>query len=115
MATSLSPFATFAASTAPGAQSASSTSSSSSASGLGGVAPTEDTFLQLLVAQLKYQDPTTPADPTQFVSELAQFSQLEQTMQIRTDTDTLATAVTAPATAPVSSTPASGTTTQNGN
>jgi flagellar basal-body rod modification protein FlgD len=38
----------------------------------------EQTFLQLLVAQLKNQDPTNPADGTQFVAQLAQFSQLEQ-------------------------------------
>ena len=46
-------------------------------------------FLQLLVAQLKYQDPTSPQDPTQFVGELAQFSQLEQTLGIKQDTDTI--------------------------
>ena len=35
-------------------------------------------FLKLLVAQLKNQDPTNPADPTTFVTQLAQFQQLEQ-------------------------------------
>ena len=39
---------------------------------------TEQQFLQLLVAQLKNQDPLNPMDGTQFVSQLAQFSQLEQ-------------------------------------
>ena len=48
-------------------------------------APTEQMFLKLLVAQMKNQDPTNPSDPTQFVSELAQFSQLEQVIAIRTD------------------------------
>jgi flagellar basal-body rod modification protein FlgD len=42
----------------------------------------KDTFLQLLVAQLKYQDPMNPADGVQFLTQLTQFSQLEQTMQI---------------------------------
>ena len=35
-------------------------------------------FLTLLTAQLKYQDPMSPTDPTQFVAQLAQFSQVEQ-------------------------------------
>ena len=35
-------------------------------------------FLQLLVAQLQNQDPLNPTDGTQFLSELAQFQQLEQ-------------------------------------
>lgn len=36
-------------------------------------------FLNLLVAQLKNQDPLKPMDSSSFVAELAQFSQLEQT------------------------------------
>lgn len=40
----------------------------------------EQTFLQLFVSQLKNQNPLNPADGTQFVSQLAQFSQLEQTI-----------------------------------
>ena len=39
---------------------------------------TEQQFLQLLVAQLQNQDPLDPMDGTQFVSQLAQFSELEQ-------------------------------------
>jgi flagellar basal-body rod modification protein FlgD len=38
----------------------------------------KDLFLKLLVAQLKYQDPTSPADPTQFVTQTAQFSMVEK-------------------------------------
>lgn len=45
----------------------------------------KNTFLQLLVAQLKNQDPLSPADGTQFVTQLAQFSSLEQTTQMSTD------------------------------
>lgn len=39
----------------------------------------KDHFLTLLVAQLQYQDPLNPASDTEFVSQLAQFSQLEFT------------------------------------
>jgi flagellar basal-body rod modification protein FlgD len=45
----------------------------------------ESTFLQLLVAQIKNQDPTQPMDSTAFLSQLAQFSQLEQLVGIRKD------------------------------
>jgi flagellar basal-body rod modification protein FlgD len=41
---------------------------------------TESMFLQLLVAQLKNQDPSNPADSTQFVTQLAQFQTMEQSM-----------------------------------
>src|SRR2546426_6723245 len=46
-------------------------------------------FLQLLVAQLKGQNPLDPQDPTQFVSQLAQFSSLEELINIRTTLDTM--------------------------
>ncbi|MBI1758591.1 MAG: flagellar hook capping protein [Actinobacteria bacterium] len=35
-------------------------------------------FLTLLVAQLKYQDPSKPADSTAFLAETAQFTQVEK-------------------------------------
>jgi len=38
----------------------------------------KDTFLKLLVAQLKYQDPSNPADATQFMSQTAQFTMVEK-------------------------------------
>jgi flagellar basal-body rod modification protein FlgD len=38
----------------------------------------KDTFLKLLVAQLKYQDPTNPTDATQFMSQTAQFTVVEK-------------------------------------
>jgi flagellar basal-body rod modification protein FlgD len=41
-------------------------------------------FLQLLVAQLKSQNPLDPKDGTEFVAQLAQFSSLEELVNIRT-------------------------------
>lgn len=55
----------------------------------------KDAFLQLLVAQIKNQDPLNPTDGVQFLTQLAQFSQLEQTMGIRDDLKTLTSAVEA--------------------
>lgn len=81
-------------STTSPAPSSSATQSSSLAasSGLNSMV-TEQSFLQLLVAQLKNQDPLQPQDGTQFVSQLAQFSTLEQNIQMRTDLDSINTEV----------------------
>ncbi len=38
----------------------------------------KEAFLQLLVAQMRYQDPLEPTSNTEFVSQYAQFSQVEQ-------------------------------------
>ncbi len=43
---------------------------------------TKDMFLKLLVAQMKNQDPTNPASPDQLAAQLAQFSSLEQLIDI---------------------------------
>ena len=40
-------------------------------------------FLQLLIAQLKGQDPMNPVEGTEFVTQLAQFSSLEELIGIR--------------------------------
>jgi flagellar basal-body rod modification protein FlgD len=45
----------------------------------------KQTFLQLLVTQIKNQNPLNPTDGTQFLSQLAQFSELEQMINVNTN------------------------------
>jgi flagellar basal-body rod modification protein FlgD len=63
--------------------------SASGSNGVNGLA-NENTFLQLLVAQLKNQNPAQPMDGTTFVTQLAQFSELEQSLASRQDLDSIA-------------------------
>ncbi|MGY1825654.1 MULTISPECIES: flagellar hook assembly protein FlgD [unclassified Blastococcus] len=42
----------------------------------------KDTFLKLLVAQMKYQDPGNPADTNQLMAQTATFSQVEKLEEI---------------------------------
>lgn len=46
-----------------------------------------DTFLQLLVAQMKYQDPLEPTSNTEYISQYAQFSQVEQIQNMAASSD----------------------------
>ena len=71
----------------------STTTSTSSTSTAAASAATVDynSFLKLLVAELQNQDPTSPADPTQYMSQLASFSAVGQTIQTNTKLDTLLT------------------------
>ncbi len=54
----------------------------------------QSTFLTLLVSQLKNQNPSSPLDGTTFVTQLAQFSDLQQTLAVRQDMDTLSSKFT---------------------
>ena len=58
--------------TAPSSGTTSSTSSTSNDT------LDTNTFLKLLVAQLKYQDPSNPTDSSQFLAQTAQFTLVEK-------------------------------------
>lgn len=73
----------------PGAASSGSNSIAGAAAST--ATQTEDMFLQLFVAQLQYQDPLNPADGTQFVSQLAQLSELEQMTSMNQSVGTIQT------------------------
>lgn len=61
-------------------------SSTSGSSALG-----KDAFLQLLVTQMKNQNPLDPQDNTTFVSQLAQFSSVESLQNLNTSVGTIST------------------------
>ncbi|PHR60043.1 MAG: flagellar hook capping protein [Robiginitomaculum sp.] len=54
-----------------------------------GLADNFDTFLTLLTQQLQNQDPLSPVDSTQFVSQLVQFSSVEQQIAQNKNLETL--------------------------
>jgi flagellar basal-body rod modification protein FlgD len=71
---------------------ASTTAAKSSGSGSGSAASlTQANFLQLLTAQLKYQSPSNPADPTQMASEFAAISTVEGINALNTKLSNLST------------------------
>jgi flagellar basal-body rod modification protein FlgD len=87
----------------------SGTTTTTSATTASSVSVDQNMFLQLLVAQLQNQDPTNPMDSTTFVTQLAQFQQLEQSVNtgqdvtaIRSDLDQLVASQTSSATVPQS-------------
>jgi len=94
-------------------QASTASSSSSNASSSTTAPVTENMFLQLLVAQLQNQDPTNPADSTQFVTQLAQFQTMEQSMNqgqdisaIRQDADQIVASLNSSSTTNNAATPA---------
>ncbi len=70
-----------------------SSASSSASSAAAASAPTlgANDFLKLLMAQMQNQDPLQPTDSTQFVTQLAQFSQVQQSVAQSTTLGTIST------------------------
>lgn len=52
----------------------------------------KDMFLKLLIAQMKYQDPSAPTDSTTYVTQMAQFSEVEKLQSLVDSQTTLTTA-----------------------
>jgi flagellar basal-body rod modification protein FlgD len=69
---------------ATAATAAANSSSTSSASGVANTLSASD-FLQILVAEFQNQDPTSPTDPTQYASQMVEFSNLGQLQSINQD------------------------------
>jgi flagellar basal-body rod modification protein FlgD len=83
--------------TTGGATGTSNSSAKSGSTSLPDQLTSESTFLNLLVAQIKNQDPLNPTDSIQFVGQLVQFSQLEQLLSINQGVTTLASDLNPPA------------------
>lgn len=77
---------TYVAGTAP-------TSTSTSTSATAGGKLDKQAFLQLLCTQLQHQDPLDPQDNSQYISQLAQFSSLEQMTNVSSSMDKLSSIV----------------------
>ena len=71
----------------------SNTNSSSTTKPVADPLTSKDTFLKLLVAQIKNQDPMNPSDGLQCVTQLAQYSSLEQSMETNTQLTAIRAAV----------------------
>jgi flagellar basal-body rod modification protein FlgD len=73
-------------------------SSDGSITNAAGGAMGKDQFVKLLVAQMSNQDPLNPMDGQQMAAQLAQFSSVEQLININSKLDALATAIKAAST-----------------
>ena len=66
-------------------ESQSTSGSGSSSSSSSGTTITSDDFLQLLVAEMKNQDPTANTDPNEYINQLVQVNSLQQLISINQD------------------------------
>ncbi|WBO59336.1 hypothetical protein GT370_20300 [Acidocella sp. MX-AZ03] len=87
--TSLATSATGSVNAASVAASTTASTSASSGSGSAAGALTQNDFLKLLTAQLQYQSPMNPADPTQMASEFAQIATVDGVNKLNTQVSTL--------------------------
>ncbi len=73
---------------ATSATTSSTTSSSSTSSAL-----SQNDFLQILITQLKNQDPLSPTDTNEFVTEMCQLTSVQAITNMQTDLDNVASAM----------------------
>ena len=76
--------------TLPAGDTAGSTPTTQNAAALNGV--NADTFLNLLVSELQNQDPDNPTDPTQFLTQTAEFEEVEEMNAVQTSVSSMVTA-----------------------
>jgi flagellar basal-body rod modification protein FlgD len=69
--------------------SAGTTAGSGQASSTTSASLNYDSFLKLLTAQMQFQDPTKPMDATQFIAQLASFSNVEQSIKTNSKLDSI--------------------------
>jgi len=74
-----------------GASTAAATTASSTSSSKALVS--NDEFLQILIAQLQNQDPLNPTDANQFVTELAQMTQVQSLQNMETSLGSISTSL----------------------
>jgi flagellar basal-body rod modification protein FlgD len=67
----------------------------STGSATGSDLATKEVFLELLVAQIKNQNPLNPMDGVEFLGQLSQFTQVEQTLGMRQDLSRILSAIQA--------------------
>lgn len=67
----------------------SSTNKTSAASKTASGSIDYNTFLQLMIAEMRYQDPTNPTDTSEYMSQFAQFSTVEQGILTNNKLDSL--------------------------
>jgi len=70
-----------------------STSSSQSSTTTTNNELSESSFMTLLSAELQNQDPTSPMDPTEFVTQLAELNELQSTMAIQQSVSQIASSL----------------------
>ena len=73
------------------AMATSSTALNSAAASSSSAELNQSDFIELLVAQVKNQDPSKPMEPSQFMNQLAQFSTVNGVQELKTAFDSLAT------------------------